>query len=64
MQSANARVDYRGECMETTPDTLERDRCQRVRNNKKCRDVSICRTAVLPGDGCCPMCGKIFFFEF
>ena len=57
-QSANARVDYRGECMETSPDTLERDRCQKARTNGKCQDISDCKIVIRPEDGCCPICGK------
>lgn len=58
-QSANARVDYRGECTETTTDGLLGARCKKVRANGKCMDVSDCKTVIRPRDGCCPICGML-----
>ena len=57
-QSANARVDYHGECIETANGTVEGNRCQRVRASGKCQDDSDCKTVIQPEDGCCPICGK------
>jgi hypothetical protein len=57
--SANARLDYRGECDEPDePDEVVNIKCQRVRGNKRCPDLGDCENRVRPGDGCCPICGN------
>ena len=52
--SANAQVDYMGECIDNQDGNL-RDVCSRVRcaNNE-----TSCERRVRSRDGCCPVCGK------
>ena len=57
-QSANARVDYRGACMDAGATTRVSDICQRLRRSGRCGDVSDCSSVVQPEDGCCPVCGE------
>ena len=52
--SANAQVDYRGECIDNANGNL-RDICSRVRCTY---DATNCERRVLPRDACCPVCGK------
>ena len=56
--SANARVDYRGEC-EDEPDEVVDDKCARLRRSGRCAALTDCSedSRVRPGDGCCPVCG-------
>ena len=55
--SANARVDHHGACASAGSNELVDNRCSRVRDSGMCVNVSNCDTAVLPQDGCCPVCG-------
>lgn len=57
--SANARVDYRGECQQDETDDVVNDRCTRLRRSGRCADLAAeCSSRIRPGDGCCPVCGK------
>ena len=58
-QSSNVRVDYRGECMETSPSDVLAEKCQRVRASGRCADVSDCKTVIPSRDGCCRICGEL-----
>ena len=58
-QSSNVRVDYRGECMETSSSDVLVDKCQRVRASGRCADVSDCKTVIPSRDGCCRICGEL-----
>ena len=58
-QSANAQVDYRGECVEGGEMSL-REICRSVRKELgRCEETRhTCKHRVLSRDGCCPICGK------
>ena len=57
-QSANARVDYGGECEEDSGESPEQI-CVRVSQAKRCiYNSSNCRHLVRPEEGCCALCGK------
>ena len=60
-QSANAQVDYRGECVEDTDEDIDvREICRRVREDTdRCENTrEACQRRVMSRDGCCPVCGK------
>ena len=57
-QSANARVDYGGECEELSGESPEKI-CVRVSQVKRCiYNSSNCRHLVRPEEGCCALCGN------
>ena len=57
-QSANARVDFYGECGDRPGETLD-DFCERVNEEGRCiYNTSNCDRLVMPEEGCCPLCGK------
>lgn len=56
--SANARVDYRGECISDDELTVE-EYCQAVIDQDFCQySTENCDQLVQPSVGCCPVCGK------
>ena len=56
-QSANARVDYYGEC-EAGPGVTPEGFCVRVSRARRCiYNISNCRHLVRPEEGCCALCG-------
>ena len=55
--SANARVDHRGECIDSDGEVAE-DICALVRESGMCADLTDCETVIAPDDGCCPICGE------
>ena len=58
-QSANARVDFYGEC-EDGPGTSPEEHCVMVSRARRCSfDISNCRHLVRPEEGCCALCGKL-----
>lgn len=62
-QSANARIDYRGECIDTGEDAAG-DVCDLVRSSGRCTALpDDCTSPVSPGDGCCPICGMANFIS-
>ena len=57
-QSANARVDYSGECDDDLEDIIE-EICERVSSSGRCSyNSSNCRFLVDPEEGCCALCGE------
>ena len=57
-QSANARVDYEGECDPDTETPLD-ELCARVSRARRCVfNESNCRRLVRPEEGCCALCGE------
>ena len=58
-QSANARVDFNGECGDRPGETRD-DFCERVNKQGRCiySNTSNCDFLVMPEEGCCPLCGK------
>ncbi len=57
--AGNTRLDYRGECVSREGATVE-DICSQVVGEKRCQfNASNCKRLVQPGDGCCPVCGKL-----
>ena len=59
LNSANARVDYRGECEDDDEDEVVIDKCARLRRSNRCAAIaSTCTSRILPEDGCCPVCGE------
>lgn len=63
-QSANAQVDYRGECEDTDGEGNDidvREICRRVREDADmCENTrEECQRRVMSRDGCCPICGKL-----
>ena len=63
-QSANAQVDYRGECVDGGEKGLG-ETCRFVRDDeKRCEiDRENCERRVLSSDGCCPICGNCFILN-
>lgn len=59
--SANARVDYRGECTRAETDEVVNDMCTRLRGSGRCADLDGCRSRIRPGDGCCHVCGRLLY---
>lgn len=59
-QSANAQVDYMGECEDTDNDKDVREICRRVREDtNRCSNTrETCQRRVRSRDGCCPICGE------
>lgn len=58
-QSANARLDYYGEC-ETGPGDSREEICERVTSKNRCiYNTSNCRYLVTPEEGCCALCGEL-----
>ena len=61
-RSGNARVDYRGPCVDDDDDNNNRTRddiCKIVRRKGLCTyNSNNCRYLVRPVLGCCPVCGK------
>ena len=59
-RSSNARVDYRGECVEAEDDgTTVEDICNAVIEEGLCEYTSDnCDRLVQPSTGCCPTCGN------
>ena len=58
-QSANAVVDFYGQCIETAGRTPE-EICRAVKMEKKCLyNDSNCLHLVKPEEGCCEVCGEI-----
>ena len=55
--SANARVDYRGECIDSDGEVAQ-DICALVQKSGRCADLTDCETVIIPDDGCCPVCGE------
>lgn len=55
--AVNARVDYRGPCVEVREEDIIEDICDKVTNEKKCRELRDCNNVIQPADGCCPKCG-------
>ena len=56
-QSANARVDYDGECDDDLEDKIE-EICERVSSSGRCSyNSSNCHFLVDPEEGCCALCG-------
>ena len=61
-QSANARLDYYGECETGPGDSLEI--CDRVTTENRCiYNASNCRYLVTPEEGCCMLCGELVNLE-
>ncbi len=56
--SANARLEYRGECMADVEEEMVADRCERVRRSERCGDLTDCASRTRPEDGCCFVCGR------
>ena len=57
-QSANARVDYDGECEQALGENPEQI-CARVNQANRCTyNASNCRHLVRPEEGCCTLCGE------
>ena len=57
-QSNNARLDYRGRCVDDDDSTAGQV-CRRVIMSGRCRfNTSNCPCLVRPVVGCCPVCGK------
>ena len=57
-QSANARVDFTGECT-ANPGESPADFCERVIEEGRCtHNTSNCDHLVSLEEGCCPLCGK------
>ena len=57
-QSANARVDYVGECEEALGESSEQI-CERANQANRCiYNSSNCRHLVRPEEGCCALCGE------
>ena len=58
-KSANARVDYYGECIVSAgSDETVNEMCIRLRSSGRCPRLTNCRSRIRPGDGCCPVCGR------
>ena len=58
-QSNNARLDYRGRCVDDDNSTAGQV-CRRVIMSGRCRfNTSNCPCLVRPVVGCCPVCGKL-----
>lgn len=57
--SANAQVDYRGECEDTNDGKNVQEICRRVREDReRCENTQeTCQQRVMSRDGCCPVCG-------
>ena len=36
------------------------DHCARVRSSSRCTMRRNCNNRIMPSDGCCPICGKVF----
>ena len=57
-QSANALVDYYGQCEDQPGDTPE-EVCTRVSRLRTCiYNTSNCKRLVKPEQGCCSLCGE------
>lgn len=58
-QSDNARMDYKGSCVEDENVTAS-DLCDQVVSSGRCRfNTSNCDCLVRPVIGCCPTCGEL-----
>ena len=58
--SANARLDYTGDCVNEDGNSVE-SICERVRQENRCSySTANCSYLVQPKpeEGCCPICGK------
>jgi hypothetical protein len=60
LRGGNIRVDYSGMCLYLQDDeqiSYQR-KCEIVRGQRRCMDLTACAKIVQPSQGCCPICGQ------